>query len=242
MKTYALTRTVCILFAVMIVEGQTQDGTVPGVVRDQARNPIPRAIVTVTNLDEKYTKSATADDQGNYTISGVKPGKYSVQASVTGFTDGVIASLEVAPGQTSTTDLSLVSKAGGPPVNIIHGGFWKRLVTAYAQDWHPPASAANAPPAPFRGYPPPVENPPFPFTSWPMGGTPYIGLPNATQYPFTTALQTGPHGEWWKQANIQLYGWIDLGANISSSKDGPYANAPAAYSTRPLRILSPSTR
>ena len=43
-----------------------------------------------------------------------------------------------------------------------------------------------------------------------MGGTPWIGYPNATQYPLTTALQTGPHGEWWKKANIQIYGWADL--------------------------------
>jgi Putative beta-barrel porin-2, OmpL-like. bbp2 len=45
----------------------------------------------------------------------------------------------------------------------------------------------------------------------------------------TTALQTGPHGDWWKKANIQIYGWADVGMNISTSHNGPYANAPAAY-------------
>ncbi len=48
----------------------------------------------------------------------------------------------------------------------------------------PRSAAANAPPASV----PRLScawstNPPFPFTVWPMGGTPWIGYPNATQYP-----------------------------------------------------------
>ncbi len=230
MKTQLLTGSLFLLCAALGLQGQT-GGSVAGVVRDQSKNPIPKAIVTVTNLDDKTTKAATADEHGAYVISDVKPGKYQVSADVIGFTDGIVASIEVAPGQTANADLALIAKAGGPPVNVVTGGFFRRLIKAYADDWHPPASAANAPPAPFRGDPPPVENPPYPFVSWPMGGTPYIGYPNATQYPLTTALQTGKHGEWWKKANIQMYGWVDLGANISSSKDGPYANAPAAYAS-----------
>jgi hypothetical protein len=229
MKTHFLTGPLFLLVAALGIQGQTPTGAVAGIVRDQAKNPLPRAIVTVSNLDDKTTKSVTADDHGAYVISDVKPGKYSVAADAVGFTDGTVASLEVAPGQTALADLSLVAKAGGPPVNVVTGGFWKRFGKAYWDDWHPQASAANAPPAPFRGDPAPVENPPFPFIVWPMGGTPYIGYPNATQYPLTTALQTGPHGEWWKKANIQMYGWVDLGMNISTSHNGVYANAPAAY-------------
>lgn len=112
-------------------------------------------------------------------------------------------------------------------------GFFTRLFQAYRDDWHPPASAAAAPPPAFRGYPMPTENPPFPFSVWPIGGTVWIGYPNATSYPLTQALQGGKHGEWWKKANIQLYGWIDEGTNISSSRNGPYANAPAAYAQVP---------
>jgi Putative beta-barrel porin-2, OmpL-like. bbp2 len=109
--------------------------------------------------------------------------------------------------------------------------FFKRLGRAYLDDWHPgpaPSPAPNAPPD-HRGYAAPVSNPPYPFIQWPMGGTPWIGYPNSTQYPLTVALQTGPHGDWWKKANVQLYGWFDLGMNVSTSHTGPYANAPAAY-------------
>lgn len=120
-------------------------------------------------------------------------------------------------------------------------GFFKRLAAAYKNDWFPPASPAATDPEstepPYRGYPPPESNPPYPFTVWPMGGTPWIGYPSATQYPLTTALQTGPNGEWWKKANVQIYGWVDVGMDISTSHNGPYGNAPAAYPQIPNSFI-----
>ncbi len=61
----------------------------------------------------------------------------------------------------------------------------------------------------------------------------WLGYNNATSYPLTTALQTGPHGDWWKEHNIQVYGWLDVGANLSTSHDRPYGNLPAAYAEVP---------
>lgn len=110
-------------------------------------------------------------------------------------------------------------------------GFWSRLVKAYADDWHPGPDTGAAPK--YRGYPMPISNPPFPFSVWPIGGTVWIGYPNATAYPLNTALQTGPHGDWWKKVNIQIYGWADLGMNLSTSSARPYGNLPAAYAEVP---------
>ena len=120
-----------------------------------------------------------------------------------------------------------VSAAGQP-------GFFKRFASAYWHDWHPQPSSETAPATPnaeppYRGYSPPLSNPPFPFSVWPIGGTPWIGYPNSTDYPLTVALQTGPHGDWWKTANIQIYGWLDVGGNLSTSTARPYGNLPAAY-------------
>ncbi|MGC2662398.1 MAG: outer membrane beta-barrel protein, partial [Bryobacteraceae bacterium] len=118
-------------------------------------------------------------------------------------------------------------------------GFWKRFAAAYWADWHPAAAAKSSTPASppaepqYRGYPPSETDPPYPFSTWPMGGTVAIGYNNATAYPLTTALQNGPHGDWWKRANVQVYGWFDLGMNISTSNKGEYANAPAAYDQMP---------
>lgn len=125
---------------------------------------------------------------------------------------------------------SAISPAGAmspaPPV-IAPPGFWKALFQAYRDDWHP-GPGPTAPPK-YRGAPTVTTNPPWPFTMWPMGGTVLIGYPNATSYPLTQALQNGKHGEWWKRHNIQLYGWADVGMNLSTSSARPYGNLPAAY-------------
>jgi hypothetical protein len=153
----------------------------------------------------------------------------------------IVLPAQISPSQTAGSDDSATpmespdqqppnqgSPAPSTPAPPILG-FWQRLAKAYADDWHPSPAAANAPDPPYRGYPAPVSNPPYPFAVWPIGGTVWIGYPNATSYPLTTALQTGPHGDWWKKANVQVYGWVDVGFNISSSTKGPYANAPAGY-------------
>src|SRR6202011_5997604 len=143
-----------------------------------------------------------------------------------GFAASRAAPVELAAAQTFNVDLALsVATSGTCPA--CKDGFFKRLATAYWDDWHP--SAVSGPDPPYRGYPMPVSNPPFPFSVWPIGGTVWIGYPNETAYPLATALQTGPHGDWWKKANIQIYGWADVAMNLSTSSARPYGNLPAAY-------------
>jgi hypothetical protein len=133
--------------------------------------------------------------------------------------------VELAERQTLALDITL-GTAIPSTCPACKQGFFARFAKAYWDDWH---SEAQVEGPKYRGYPMPVSNPPFPFGVWPMGGTVWIGYPNATAYPLTIALQTGKHGDWWKKANVQVYGWLDFGMNISTSHDGPYPNAPAAY-------------
>ncbi|MGC2772853.1 MAG: hypothetical protein WA232_14225, partial [Candidatus Sulfotelmatobacter sp.] len=70
--------------------------------------------------------------------------------------------------------------AGGVSLNTSteRGSFLRRLLKAYSDDWWPPAAANPTVPAPaFRGDPAPVNGPPFPFSTWPIGGTVSIGQP-----------------------------------------------------------------
>ena len=149
---------------------------------------------------------------------------------------GVPAAVEDDQNVVSPTKPTSTGEAV-PPVapSSVPTGFWRRFEKAYYDDWHPaPATSSSPDAAPkFRGYPPPIEAPPFPFSIWPIGGTPWIGYNNATAYPLTTALQSGPHGDWWKKANIQIYGWLDAGMNLSTSNARPYGNLPAAYAEVP---------
>lgn len=117
-------------------------------------------------------------------------------------------------------------------------GFWARFFQAYYDDWHPPANASTDMPK-YRGDPMPESSPPFPFNVWPIGGTVWIGYPNATSYPLTTALYGSKHFDWLKRNNIQIYGWANAGMNLSTSteaKGGKYANSPASYNQIPNSI------
>jgi Putative beta-barrel porin-2, OmpL-like. bbp2/Carboxypeptidase regulatory-like domain len=215
--------------------GEATSAFISGVTRDSGGKPLGQVVVNAYDVQGKTDHTVTSGPNGAYTVAGLAPGEYLLTATAPGLASSPPVSIVVTDRQSSYTDLYLDKVAGATqaapaPTNVSAAakpGFWKRFGDAYWSDWHP--SASTDPTAAYRGYPAPVSNPPYPFTIWPMGGTVNIGYPGATQYPLTTALQTGPHGDWWKKANIQMYGWADLGMNISSSNHGPYPNAPAAY-------------
>jgi hypothetical protein len=99
------------------------------------------------------------------------------------------------------------------------GSFWWRLITGYADDWKPlaagPGASSSRTSAPaFRGDPAPVNGPPFPFSTWPIGGTVSIGQPWTQAGPLMTALWSGPHGDTWKNSKIQIYGWLNVGGKL----------------------------
>jgi hypothetical protein len=120
-------------------------------------------------------------------------------------------------------------------------GFFCRFYKAYADEWGksaPPADP-NAPaavshrPSPFP--PAPVTQPPYPFTDWPYGGSQTIGasVPNAVNSPLMTALGPTDAGKWLKERNIQIYGWVEAGANLSTAQGAKLGNFPAAYMYKP---------
>ena len=121
--------------------------------------------------------------------------------------------------------------------NVAVKSFWQRFAQAYKDDWHPAPS--NDPPPAYRGYEAPESDPPYPFTTWPMGGTVVIGQPFVISTPLMTALYGGENGDAWKKSKIDIYGWVNTGFNFSTSGDtsrGRYANAPAGYSQIPNSI------
>lgn len=138
---------------------------------------------------------------------------------------------EAAAGQNveNSTDAKV---ADAPTEKSNAGGFFHRLARAYANDWKgigdPTSDSASSPQR--RGYPAPVDGPPYPFSDWPYGGSPVIGAPWTQSSPLMQTLWTGPHGEWWKDSGVQVYGWLNAGCNVSTSHKSRYANFPEAYS------------
>ncbi len=203
-------------------------GGLRGITRNPRGLPLPLVKVTVRGADGSAARSTISGLDGAYSLDGLKPGRYEVTADKEGFGSSPVAPLQLAAGQSFYIDVTLAIAPAATSQTGNSGNFFKRLGKAYWDDWHPPAN--SGPDAPYRGYPAPISNPPFPFTVWPIGGTVWIGYPNATSYPLTNALYgNSEKPNWLKRANIQLYGWADLGMNVSTSHNGTYANAPAAY-------------
>lgn len=98
--------------------------------------------------------------------------------------------------QNSDGSTSNASPANPAP----QGNFFERLGKAYWNDWSPtpppavsgrsaadPATTTTAAPA-RRGYPAPLDSPPFPGSDFSVGGTPVIGAPDTQTYILMQAI------------------------------------------------------
>jgi hypothetical protein len=117
-------------------------------------------------------------------------------------------------------------------------GFFERFVNYYKLEWGhegPPADP-KAPAARRAGWPDaPATTPPFPFTEWPYGGATSIGVtrPSSTDSPLMVAMANTQVGKWMNDNNLQVYGWINGGGNISTNKVTPGGNWPSSYGYSP---------
>jgi hypothetical protein len=94
----------CLLWALPAL-AQTGTGTLHGQVTDPSGAAIPGATITVTTPAGPVTSSTNED--GNFSVKGLAPGKYSVQASSTGFTTYKNDNVTIAAGQVQTLPISL---------------------------------------------------------------------------------------------------------------------------------------
>jgi hypothetical protein len=120
-------------------------------------------------------------------------------------------------------------------------GVFERLANYYTLEiGHDAAPADPSAPAGRRDYWPstPEATPPMPFTEWPYGGTSNLGVtrPNVADSPLMEAIANTSTGQWMSEHNIQFYGWIDPGFNVSSNSVRPGGNAPIAYAYTPNTI------
>jgi hypothetical protein len=115
---------------------------------------------------------------------------------------------------------------------------FERFINYYRLEWGhdaPPADP-SAPPS-RRSYWPttPQTTPPYPFTEWPYGGSQNLGVtrPSSADSPFMMAIQNTWLGQTMAAGNIQAYGWVNAGCNISSNGTRPGGNFPISYAYTP---------
>lgn len=119
------------------------------------------------------------------------------------------------------------------------GRFFNYQAAEWGKTASPLETDPNAPPSRRSGWAPaPVTAPPYPFTEFPYGGTTSMGVnrPNSVDSPLMVAIANTDVGRALNKAHIQVYGWVDIGGNLSTS-NVPRGNAPAAYAVVPNAIV-----
>ncbi|HVJ52555.1 MAG TPA: outer membrane beta-barrel protein [Aliidongia sp.] len=116
-----------------------------------------------------------------------------------------------------------------------------RFLNYYKLEWGQSSAPSdpNAPASRRDDWPAtPETTPPMPFTEWPYGGTTSLGVtrPGSVDSPLMVATANTSIGHWLQDNNFQFYGWLDVGANLSSNTVRPGGNAPIAYAYTPNTV------
>ncbi len=79
---------------------------------------IPGATITIRNIDTGAERTATADDQGRYNLQQITPGFYKISAKASGFSDVIIARVELLVNQPATIELKF-EKVGATATSVV---------------------------------------------------------------------------------------------------------------------------
>jgi hypothetical protein len=81
------------------VRAFAQDATLIGNVVDGTKAALPGTTITATLIDTGRASTTVTDDRGEYRLRGLAPGRYRVQAELSGFSTVVIPDIELLVGQ-----------------------------------------------------------------------------------------------------------------------------------------------
>src|SRR5215467_4255269 len=76
---------VVLLLACALIQAQVSTSTLSGTVSDPSGAVVPRADVTVTNLETNFTRTATTDAEGHYLVQYLPVGTYRIEVKGAGF-------------------------------------------------------------------------------------------------------------------------------------------------------------
>ncbi|MGA2725378.1 MAG: TonB-dependent receptor [Bryobacteraceae bacterium] len=96
----------CFLIAGLLY-GQFDTAEVLGTVRDSTGGTIPKADVTLTNLDTGIQAKTSTDDNGNYDFFNVRAGRYSIVVEHPGFSRATATDVAVNVNARQRVDLAM---------------------------------------------------------------------------------------------------------------------------------------
>ena len=90
------------------LQAQVESGKVVGTVRDASGAIVADAAVAVVNTATNATRNVRTDSNGEYVITGLKPGEYTVTVEREGFKKAVQSPFKLDVNQVIRVDLNLV--------------------------------------------------------------------------------------------------------------------------------------
>ena len=86
---------------------QLLGGTLSGNVRDTSQAPMPGSNVTVRNAGTDFTRSVATDRDGNYVLSSLPPGTYTITVRAPGFETYIKTGLVVNANEQARSDVTM---------------------------------------------------------------------------------------------------------------------------------------
>ena len=89
------------------LNAQVLYGSIVGVVQDASGSTIPAATVSIVNKDTNLTRETVSNENGEYTLPNLQPGRYDVKVGLQGFREFVKTNVPVTAGQVSRVEARL---------------------------------------------------------------------------------------------------------------------------------------
>ena len=107
-----------------IAAAQTSSASVVGRVTDPSRAVIPGVAIRITNLDTNAARQVTSNEAGDFTIPYLNPGRYSLEATFTGFRSYERTEITLEVDQVLRLDIPMQVGAASQTVTVSEAAPW----------------------------------------------------------------------------------------------------------------------